>query len=487
VTGTQQVNGTICTTGVASPHSVFTNPLTVAYGNLILFSHKGTMSSGSPQTIGATYSSATRRIDVQQSSNSLNRYEVQFATSAEQWGMRLWNAPGEHGLGETHEACVNWSYGLTTMSPLASEPNSDNLTGSIGDRTMGNVMAVGQQWNRNMFSYSTQNRDVEEWYKVTLHPGHQYRIDVGNYNGKYGTWKYRVTAYKPNGLQLQGMELQTTQTSASMTTATISTPGQYFIQLAGFQKTKNAGSNCFYSPYWIKVTDLTGNLPPTAVLEPQVQEILSGRLPLESLPAARVVSFSDPEGQSVSIRCDWNNDTDFDDTGEGWLAPAAPGHIFLAPTHYNNPTLGTIIKAVAYEVKDSQGAIYDEGAFAFFVGPNRKPYVNDTGSGTVGLTPDPVSNGQSPSIQALWGTIADPEGDPMTFQISINPVENLSSPPVNFQDYTVQQFQSGIAVGTVQKQNVFAPARLDLVVWLIDPTHPLGVETHRWTRIVSIN
>jgi len=256
-TGTSNINGAV-TIVPGFENQPANRVMGASAGELIFFRLKTTMSDGSTNLNNAS-SYAGPTFDYNYSTNSPGgetSYEARYVINSEPITLSLWNADAPQG--ELHGPAVAWDYMIKTApADTQEEPNSDNDTNSVFDRTMANPLAMNVVTNRSMYSFSLTKLDVEEWYKVNLTAGLIYTIDVGTYHPRYGTWKYRVHVRNPDTtINTAGlMYIEPEQTSGKLV-VTAPVTGTYYIQMAGYRRTRTESGNVYFSPYSIKIAPI---------------------------------------------------------------------------------------------------------------------------------------------------------------------------------------------------------------------------------------
>ncbi|MEO7992903.1 MAG: hypothetical protein ABI743_00765 [bacterium] len=170
-----------------------------------------------------------------------------------------------------------------------------------------------------------------------------------------------------------------------------------------------------YQAFTVDVAN--GNRPPTATITAPT-EVASGN----GVLTLSVDTYNDPDGDALKIRFDWNNDTDYDDTGEGYQdLDGTPPDTFDSPLFYNNASLDPTPMAVGWEEADA--LVVNVGSTDWMLGPNQPPNVL---SGAVSLV---SAQGQAPFTFQLSATplsVLDPEDDAVTFSVAVDGVPPAS-------------------------------------------------------------
>ncbi|HYE78631.1 MAG TPA: hypothetical protein VEI97_11650, partial [bacterium] len=135
-----------------------------------------------------------------------------------------------------------------------------------------------------------------------------------------------------------------------------------------------------------------------------------------------VTAYNDPDGNTVQIQFDWNNDADYADTGEALQNVTGPTPVpFNSPIFYNNPTLTPGIRNVPYRYTDGIVAPIT-GTGQFTLGPNQAP----TFAGTVGLQNSTLAEPATFQLTTSGFSVSDPEGDALSFTVTADANNNGS-------------------------------------------------------------
>jgi|GEM_PF-2160736 len=410
--GTKSLNGSVVTfVGYQAQPGVVSTP--TAAGELIFFRHRPRMSDLSTNlNLASNYFSPLLDYGNRTTSpGELSSFEVRFAINTEPIELNLWNANAPNG--NLNAAAVVWDYTVKTAPALSSdEPDSDNDTNSVFDRTMANTLPMNVVVNRSMYSHSLTKLDVEEWWKVELTAGSRYTIKVGTYHPRYGTWRYRLHVRNPGGdINTAGLKyIEPLDTSGEMSILALTT-GTHYLQMAGYRRTRTESSNVYFSPYSLKIAP---DLPPSASVSPTNKEFLSGTTTPENMVTLAFTQVNDPEGKPVTARVDWNSDGDYNDQGEEPQLLSSNGTQLTSPLFYNNPSaVQGMSLTLTYQLSDGQNTVSNQ-TVGVLIGRNRRPIY----SGTFFLENTDIPTNANFNLQAVDGTgPSDPEGDLFTFFI----------------------------------------------------------------------
>ena len=299
--------GTTLNGSVVTDPSYDTSPyvfaLTGRAGDIALFSSRGRLSDSSSAQLAAAYKGLTT--DYGSSLTPANfkwTYEARYLTKTELVQLELHNSATVGGT--LNGPAATWEVQYKTTPKIDSgEPNADNNPSTVTDRTLANDAALDTVLTRTMYRYSTTDLDREEWYRYTLTGGQSYKIDLGSYNPRYGTWSYRVQVYNSSGTQVGTTLNVTSNLSGGSLTVTPPTTGQYYVQIAGTWVTKTTQSNVYYTIYTLKV-GAVANTAPTAVLGANPETVPNGgTTQLSPAPGT-----TDPDGTIALYEYDFNYD-----------------------------------------------------------------------------------------------------------------------------------------------------------------------------------
>lgn len=123
-----------------------------------------------------------------------------------------------------------------------------------------------------------------------------------------------------------------------------------------------------------------------------------------------VVSYSDPDGDPISVDIDWDNNGTFEDT-RTLNGGSGSGQVWTSPISYSNATQINQTKYIPVRFTDGvmPTALTYQPMLQFNVGPNQGPT-------SISLsTPATVANGSGTIVQVI--SASDPEGDPVSVAI----------------------------------------------------------------------
>ncbi|HYE77682.1 MAG TPA: hypothetical protein VEI97_06830, partial [bacterium] len=168
------------------------------------------------------------------------------------------------------------------------------------------------------------------------------------------------------------------------------------------------------------VEQITPNSPPTLTLQNPAGTVASGN----GVATFNVTAYNDPNGDPVQLQFDWNNDGDFSDTGEALQTVSGATPVpFASPIFYNNATLTPAGRSVPYRYTDGVIPSPITGTGSFTLGPNQAPTIS---AGTVGLANPSLVAPATFSLTATGLTVADAEGDAITFTVTADANNNGS-------------------------------------------------------------
>ncbi|MCG3153249.1 MAG: hypothetical protein GEEBNDBF_02560 [bacterium] len=172
---------------------------------------------------------------------------------------------------------------------------------------------------------------------------------------------------------------------------------------------------------------ITPNDPPVATFSLASSPILSA-----TGATILALTYSDADGDNITVDIDWNGDGDFLDAGEA-AAMVLPGTggapvPVNSPANYNNADLVDDVINIGVRFSDGFiGTPISAGTLPLMVGPNRPPQVS--GAPALNLT-----QAQIPATLSLTaGTITatDPEGDVISFVATASMAPNGPFGPVS--------------------------------------------------------
>ncbi|HYE77332.1 MAG TPA: hypothetical protein VEI97_05030, partial [bacterium] len=169
------------------------------------------------------------------------------------------------------------------------------------------------------------------------------------------------------------------------------------------------------------VAMLAPNSPPSVTVSGPGTNVPSGN----GILNLTVNAYGDVDGDPIAIAFDWNNDGDYDDTGEGFnTLDGTPPDVFASPLFYNNTTLSPVVRTVPYKYTDNVFAAPLTSTVGFNLGPNQAPSV---GSATIALAGSALTTPATFSVIASgMSGVSDPEGDPITYTVVGTPAPSGS-------------------------------------------------------------
>jgi|GEM_PF-1027390 len=155
---------------------------------------------------------------------------------------------------------------------------------------------------------------------------------------------------------------------------------------------------------------ITPNDPPTATF------VLTAS-PIQSATNGSVtaLTYSDADGDDVTVDIDWNGDGDWDDVGElaAMTLPGIGGAPVnqASPSTYNNADLVDDVVNIGIRFSDGFASPISAGSYPLTIGANRAPVISGAPVLNTTLAEVPVSL----TLNAGTATATDPEGDTIDF------------------------------------------------------------------------
>jgi len=277
MTGDLSLNGlTVTDPGYSDSPTSVTQPATI--GQLARVRLRANASNGSTtqpiysdvRGTGGAYSSMSI------TSNNTNQYKALYVIRDEDLSVRVHNRPSYSGTLNSPAAFVNYSYETGPIED-GSEPNDDENTSTVSDRTLAAALSVEVTATRSFYEFSASVKDEEDWYSTTLTAGRTYRYRLASFNPRYGTWGYTLKLYDAAGIKIGSTTtIPTGNAAGNLTTPAIPATGTYYMQVVGIPVTRTFSSNLYYSQYSVTICEVAIAAEPEFTLGGGATEFCAG-------------------------------------------------------------------------------------------------------------------------------------------------------------------------------------------------------------------